>query len=274
VDQAWSDAFSPWTDQPALRSLTPVLRGSDRLRRSLVPSLLGARHTNESLANETIELFEIARVYLPRGASLPTEELSLALTSGKGFLDVKGVVEALLAELNPTLELVAEPTQQSLFDPQRSAQLRLRSGKDEKLVIGYLGELAPAALKQFQLRGPTTVAELRLAPLIAAANLVPVDAKQSQFPVVSRDLNLVVAESIDWARVADTVRSAARPYAEALLFRDVYRDAERLGQGKKSLLMTLTLRSDEATLTNEQADQVRDRVVAACRDQHGAELRA
>ena len=62
--------MSPWTDAEPLRSQMPVIRGADCLRRSLVPSLLGARRTNESLANAEIELFEIAKVYLPREGEL------------------------------------------------------------------------------------------------------------------------------------------------------------------------------------------------------------
>ena len=53
----------------------PVLRRADRLRRSIVPSLLGARRTNESLSNPEIELFETAQVYLPQAdGGLPAEE--------------------------------------------------------------------------------------------------------------------------------------------------------------------------------------------------------
>ena len=97
VEEPWSEAFSPWTSAPALRSSMPVLRRADRLRRSLVPSLLGARQTNESLANPPIELFEIANVYLPQVGDLPQEKLMVALTSGQDFFAVKGVVEGLLA---------------------------------------------------------------------------------------------------------------------------------------------------------------------------------
>jgi phenylalanyl-tRNA synthetase beta subunit len=38
--------------------------------------------------------------------------------------------------------------------------------------------------------------------------------------------------------------------------------------------MTLLLRSKEGTLTNQQADELRENVVAACSAKHGAELRA
>ena len=50
VDAGLSDAFSPWTKAPALTCNVPVLRGADRLRRSLVPSLVAARRTNETLS--------------------------------------------------------------------------------------------------------------------------------------------------------------------------------------------------------------------------------
>ena len=48
-----------------------------------------------------------------------------------------------------------------------------------------------------------------------------------------------------------SVRQAAGAYLERLQLQDVYRDPERLGGGKKSFLMTLTLRSQDATLTGE-----------------------
>ena len=70
-----------------------MLRGADRLRRSLIPSVLVARKTNESLANDLIELFETANVYLPRPGQLPEERLMLGISSGRDFRVVKGVLE-------------------------------------------------------------------------------------------------------------------------------------------------------------------------------------
>jgi phenylalanyl-tRNA synthetase beta chain len=87
-------------------------------------------------------------------------------------------------------------------------------------------------------------------------------------------LNLVVDEAIRWADVSATAQASAGACFESLEYRDTYRDPERLGQGKKSLLFSIALRSAEGTLTSQQADDVRDAVVAACRTKHGAELRA
>ena len=275
VEEPWSVAFSPWTSEPPLCSSLPVLRRADRLRRSLVPSLLGARQTNESLSNEVIELFEIAHVYLPsREQKLPVEERMIGLTSGGDFFAVKGAVEALLAALNPAVSLAVGPTKQALLDSQRSAELHVVAADGKKQLLGYLGEAAPPALKAFELRGPTTVAELRLSTLVDVANLVPQYATPPVYPSVTRDLNLVVDESVRWSDVEQTVRQAAAPYGESITFQDVYRDRERLGAGKKSLLFTLVLRKAEGTLTGEEADQARDRVVAATAKAHGAQLRA
>jgi len=118
------------------------------------------------------------------------------------------------------------------------------------------------------------VAELQLTPLVELANLVPRYEPLPPYPAVTRDLNLVVAEAVRWADLAETVAAGAGDYFEALDYRDTYRDPQRLGAGKKSLLMTLTLRWKQGTLTNQEADRIRDQIVAACGAKLGAELRA
>jgi len=268
VEPALSDAVSPWTDQPALRSLTPVLRGADRLRRSLVPSLLAARRTNESLANDEIELFEIARVYLPQGNDLPREEKMLGVVSGRSFAEVRGALEAVFDAVRID-GLAAGEAAIDLLDPSQSCCWRRGAA-----MVGYAGRLSAEAQARFDLRGPAVVAELHLAPLIEAAVLVPQYVPLSNYPAVSRDINLVVDENVRWAEIAAVAAEQCGPFAEAVLYRDTYRDAQRLGPEKKSLLFSVVLRSREATLTNQQADDLRQRIVDACGRRFGAVLRA
>jgi phenylalanyl-tRNA synthetase beta chain len=269
VDEATSAAFSPWTAAAPLATCTPVLRGAGHLRRSLIPSLLNVRRTNESLANPDIELFEIAKVYLSREGHLPDEEPMIALSSGRDYASVRGAVEAVVETLDPALRLEAADVDLPLLDPGRSCQLRLAGD-----VFGYLGQLRGEVLKPLGLRGPSVVAEIKLSLLVRLANLVPRSQPLPPYPAVDRDLNLVVDESVRWADVAATVEKTAEAHFEALAYRDTYRDPQRLGPGKKSLLLTLTLRSKKGTLTNQEADGVRDAIVAACGAQFGAQLRA
>jgi phenylalanyl-tRNA synthetase beta chain len=267
VSQELSDAFSPWTAAEPLQTSTPMLKGADLVRRSLVPSLLHARRLNESLANPVVELFETARIYLPQDGTLPREQWTLALTSGRDYHFVKGVLEALVAALKGRASLDALPTQQSLFDGAKGCELQL-AGQP----LGFLGEVSLDALKTFGLRAGTTVAELDLTVLASVAQLVPQYVEQSAFPAIERDLNLIVDEGVRWSALAATVRQSAGPSLEGLCYRETYRDPERDGAGKKRLLFSITLRSAERTLTNEQADQLGQTVVAACRAQHGAVL--
>jgi phenylalanyl-tRNA synthetase beta chain len=268
VDEQSSAAMSPWTDADPLRSLVPVIRGANCLRRSLIPSLLAARRTNEALSNTEIELFEIAKIYLPRHEELPDEELMLGITSGRDLFYVKGVIEAILEELKCKLPLESTIVAADLLDPRESCQFFL-GGK----LWGYVGKLLPEGQKQFDLRGPTTVAEIKIAPLVEAADLMPCYTPLPAFPAVTRDLNLVVDEAVRWADVAATVRASGGECLELLQYRDTYHDPQRLGQSKKSLLMTITLRLKDGTLTSGQADEIRDQIIAACKTKHGAELR-
>ena len=268
VDESLAATVRVWTEAEPLRSLMPILRGADRLRISLVPSLLEARRTNESLANAEIELFETAKIYLA-GDDLPQEWPMLAVTSGRGYREVKGVIESIVAALNPQLQLEVAEAKIDLLDPAASCRLLL-GGR----MLGYVGLLGAEGLKRFDLRGATAVAEIRLDPLFEAAELVPRYVPLPLYPAVTRDLNLVVDEPVLWAQVASTVRNHGGGDLESLDYRDTYRDPERLGPGKKSLLLSISLRSKEGTLTSQQADEVRDRIVAACQREHGAQLRA
>ncbi len=268
VDQSASELFSPWTDQPPLISSTPMLRGADRLRRSLVPSLLTARRVNERLGNEQIELFETAKVYLPRPDALPAEPLMLSMTSGRDYRDLKGVVEAILAKLHIDLPLRAEGVQDvPLLDQGRSARLFL--GEEP---LGLLGELSSNGGKQAGVRDRSSVAELRVDVLQQHAQLVPQFRPVSPYPAIDYDLNFVVDEPIAWADVESTVRAAAGPLLESIEYRETYRDPKRDGPGRKRILFRIRLRSAEETLTGDQADAVRQAVIDACAERLAAEL--
>jgi phenylalanyl-tRNA synthetase beta chain len=269
VDAQSSAVLSPWTDAEPLRSLMPVIRGADCLRRSLIPSLLAARRTNESLSNPEIELFEIAKIYLPRPGDLPEEALMLGITSGRDIAFLKGVIEAIVRTLRCKSQLESANARIPLVDPDQSCRMNL-GGE----ILGYAGKLLPEGHKHFDLRGPATVAEIKIFPLVASAELMPVYVPLPAYPAVTRDINLVVDESVRWTDVAATVRANGGPCLERLDYCDTYRDPKRLGEGKKSLLMTITLRWKDGTLTSRQADEIRDRIVAACREKHRAELRA
>ncbi len=269
VPEKWSDSFSPWTDSPPLVANTAMLEGADRLRRSLVPSLLDSRRINESLSNPVIELFETARIYLSTTEGLPREQLTLTTVSGRGFLHLKGLVESLLEALHIDQPLDLTDYQHDLLEAGRASELKLNGQR-----LGFLGDVSTAGLKAFSLRGPACILEIDLGRLAAAAKLITSYTPQSPYPTIARDLNLIVAESIRWDTLAATVNASAGPTLERLEYLDIYRDPQKDGPDTKRIHFSFTLRAADRTLTGPEADSIRDAVVTACHQQHGAKLLA
>ncbi len=269
VEPSWVECFRPWSLAKPLATSMPVLRRATCLRQSLVPSLLACRRANETASNTRIELFEIAKIYLPQTDGLPEEKRVLAITSGGDFLDVKGAIEAIVDALMPGTPLAAKPCDLPLLDSARSAELFLGETR-----LGVLGQLSPKGLKEFELRDKTTIAEIDLGPLVAGARLIPTAAPLSNLQPMARDLNVVVDEKIRWSQVETIARDGAGELLESLSFGEEYRDANRLGAGKKSLLFSFVLRPKDENLTSDAADVVTKRIVDGLAKELGGELRS
>jgi phenylalanyl-tRNA synthetase beta chain len=256
VPASWPESFTGWTEHPAISSQTPMLKGADRLRTSLLPSLLEARRINESLANPVIELFETASIYLAGDGDIPVQQWTLAITSGGGYYRLKGIVEGLLAALKIDIPLEVKEVDLPLLDLSRSGELCLDGRR-----LGFLGEVTTEGLKQFSLRNGTSLVELNLDLLDELAELIPQHQDQSAYPSISRDLNIVLAESVRWSQLEQLVRATAGEELEEVNYQETYRDSEKDGADTKRVLFSMTLRSQDGTMTGEQADQLRKKVV-------------
>ncbi len=278
VPEVWSETFSPWTEHPPLKSSQPMLGvlekasqniGSvDLLRRSLVPSLLEARRINEFRSNTDIELFETAKVYLPvKGQPIPNQPAKVSFVSGKSYAHVKGVVEAIVNAMSSSAKLAISNADYGLMDPDQSGQLTL-DGK----TLGFIGKASKSAKKLFRLRSDAVFAELDLGVLNDAMVTIVRHANQSSFPPISRDFNFVLENAVKWDAVEATVRKNGGDLLENVEYLETFRDENRDGKTKKRLLLTVTLRSADSTLTGEQADAVCKAIIDGCNKDHGATL--
>jgi phenylalanyl-tRNA synthetase beta chain len=154
-----------------------------------------------------------------------------------------------------------------LLAADRSCELKLGGQR-----LGFLGEISSAGLKAFSLRGAATILEIDLSAVAARAQLATTYAPLSPYPTIARDVNLIVAEAVRWADLAATVRTAAGPDLVLLEYLDTYRNPQKDGAATKRLLLSMTLRAKDRTLTGPEADAIRDAIVAACAQRHGAKL--
>jgi len=279
VPQVWAESFSPWTDGPPLVSNQPMLgvleKASQNLgavsfvRRSLVPNLLEAKRINEYRSNEDVELFEIAKVYLPQDSGIPRDPLLCSLVSSRDYSTVKGVLEMLARSVNCDLQLETYPCDHDLLDVSQSALLKLNGD-----TWGWLGRVSPWGRKLFGLRQDAVVAEFDLSLLEREAVLVPRHREVSEFPPVTRDFNFVVDIAVRWSALETAVRQSAGNLLESVCYRETFRDESKDGPGKKRLLLSVTLRSSSGTLTGQQLDEVSQQIIANCDRQLGAKVLA
>lgn len=269
VTSQLDETLSPWTDRPSLKTATAMLKGSNRLRRSLLPSLIEGRGNNWASASIEADLFEIAHIYLPgdQDDSLPAEQYCLGLISGGDFFRLKGAVETLLQRLGVPEELVVTSVERPGFASGGGCELRIGS-----TLLGYLGVVDEATLKGWKLPGPVNAAELSLDALLDLAELVPQQQTVSAYPVIQRDLNFVVSESVRWNELQNVVRQAVGDDLAGVTYRETYRDTNKDGEDKKRILLSVELQSHSETLSGDQADKLVGRAIKQCSDQLGALL--
>jgi phenylalanyl-tRNA synthetase beta chain len=225
------------------------------LRTRLLPSLVDAARANTELGAHGIQLFEIARVYLPNG-ELPDERRRVAAVMEGGWSRAKGVVEALYASLHTEAEF------------ERTTDELLHPGKAASVGTGIVGELHPGLLD-----GSWGAFELDLEELLAAT---PDEVKYQDvvsYPPVRLDLAFAVPEEVTAGELVEAAHEAAGPELREMRPFDVYR-GEQVGEGRKSIAFAVSFQSPERTLTDEDAAALRERIVQALSERFGAELRA
>jgi phenylalanyl-tRNA synthetase beta chain len=258
----YSEVYSPSlveadADSDALRLEEPISVELAVLRTELLPSLVEAARRNIEVGNARVALFEVARVYLPRGGGeLPEERLHVAGVAEGGYLQTKGAVEALLHALHA--EATWTPMQHRLLHPGKAAQI----------AAGLVGELHPT-----ELAGAWGGFELDVESLAAVAREAVIYEDVLTYPAVLQDIAVAVDEEVEVGALVAVAREAAGPLLREARVFDVYR-GEQVSENRKSVAIHLEFQSPERTLTDEEAAELRGRIVAALAERYGAELRA
>ncbi len=281
-----------------VRIVNPLGEDTSVMRTSTIPSMLDVLSFNYNNRNEKACLFEISKEYLPAeeekpfingdtlansgkqkhrySYSLPDEpqRLTIGMYGGDAdFYTLKGMIEQLLAELKIDDIEYVRAGDCEVFDekyalhPGRSAVI-LRNGAH----LGIMGEVHPEVQETYEIGVKTYVAKLNIPELMAAAAEKITYQPLPKFPATTRDLSLLVDEDIPVAELEKAIKGAVGKILEKVTLFDVYRSDDMKKNGKKSIAYSISMRSHEGTLTDEQADGAMKRVLKAL-SAIGAELR-
>ena len=269
LDKIKVPADSPLRDN--YRILNPLGEDTSVMRTTALPSMLGVLSTNLSRRNMEAKLYEMATVYKRQpGKVLADERTVLTLGAYGGNVDffaLKGAVEALLcAARTPDVRFTAD-TETAAFHPGRCAAVW--SGDTR---LGTLGQIHPDVCAAYGLDGATYCAEIDVVLLHDLEGAEPVYTPLPRFPAITRDIAVVCDASVPVGELTECIRKAEKNVLRGVKLFDVYTGVG-IPEGKKSVAFSLTLRSDDGTLTDDHAEEAVRAVLDALRENFGAVIR-
>lgn len=240
------------------------------LRTTMAHSMFSSLAYNVSVGNKQVNLFENGRTYLPKQlpmVELPTETNWISIGSlDMSFREFKAVIESVLAETGLKYKLVR--SDEKYLHPGVSADIVDENGE----VYGTFGLIHPIVAKNYELPKTVMYGELNIDKLIPFANKIFSVKPVSKFPIVERDIAIIVKDEIANADIMAAIKSACgKIFYEVKLF-DIYRSSA-LGEGVKSLAYNIKLSDSDKTLTDQEVTDVIGKVLKALKFRYGATLR-
>jgi phenylalanyl-tRNA synthetase beta chain len=273
-------------ERPAVELRNPMSAEQSRMRTTVIGSLLDVAQRNRARGTTAVRLFEAGAVYLAAaegdGPAAEPFHVGVVLLGPErpptwrdaepraaDFFAAKGALGHLLGALRVPWSVAASPAEPYLH-PGRSARILL-DGTD----AGWVGEIHPAVAELWDLTEPVAAFEIDLdiaCGLIARAG-GPQYQDLTSFPEVREDLAVIVADTVTAAEVIDVARSAGGALLAGAEVFDVYRDAERIGEGNVSLALRLRFRAPDRTLTDEDVAGRRRKIAAALTERLSGRVR-
>ena len=282
----------------AIKIVNPLGEDTSVMRTSIIPSVLDVLSFNYNNRNEKACLFEISKEYLPASEEKPFINGNILANSGKekhrysyslpdepqrltvgmyggeaDFYALKGMIEQLLGEMKIDGYEYIRAVDSDAFDekfafhPGRSAVI-MRDGK----ALGILGEIHPEVQEKYGIGVKTYVAKLNIPELMESAAGKITYQPLPKFPATTRDLSVICDDEIPVAELEKAIKGAVGKILEKVTLFDVYK-GKQIEDGKKSVSYSISMRSHDGTLTDEQADGAMKRVLKAL-SAIGAELRS
>jgi phenylalanyl-tRNA synthetase beta chain len=241
------------------------------MRTTSIPSMMESLSRNYSRSNEEARLFEIGKVYIPNEDpnKLPKETniITLGMYGNVDYYELKGIVENIIGVLGISNVSFQRESNNATFHPGKTAAIY-----SKKEYIGILGEIHPDVSDNYGIEERCYVAVLDLDLLVKLTSMDKKYKALPKYPAVTRDLAVLVDESILVQQIEDIIRKQGSNMLESIKLFDVYKGSQ-IPEDKKSIAYSLTYRLENKTLTDAEVNKVHDKILRSLEHQLGAQLR-
>jgi len=277
VDEDSVAPFGFETDD-LVKVLNPVSSSSAYLRPTLMCGVTQTIVRNLRRGGQSIRVFELGKLFRKKRGTPPEERfvLTFGITGermpdrwdplrGKvDIFDAKGVVGALLSELR------VDTPHTLCYDKKGFRKDSSCGFSAAQAELGFLGEVEPAIVDSVP---GIYVGELFVDRLAEFARRIAEYSEPPRFPGIKRDISIIVETGVREAELRETICLSGGSYLKEVKLFDVY-EGKEIPKGKKSLAYSLFFRSNERTLSDEDANSEVEAIVKELRDRNGAVLRA
>ena len=271
ISPTYYDKIRLPSDSPLRKSITimnPLGEDTSIMRTTTLPSMLEILARNYNFRNKSVRLYELGRTYFGREDGMADEPKVLSLGAyDTDFFAMKGSVETILKTLRAErIRFVPEKNNPS-YHPGRCA--KVLSGDME---IGVLGQIHPLVASAYDVDTDLYCAELSIDALSQTQGGTPVYRALPKFPAMNRDIALLVKSDATVGALEDCIRASSKGLLRETSLFDIY-TGDQLPAGMKSVAFNLVLRSDERSLTAQEADDEIAAILQGLSEQMGATLR-
>ena len=270
LQEALTSTMAPPEDQSAQIPLrNPLSEELGYLRSGLMPNLLAVLSYNTGRGIKDLGVFEIGQVFEPDddGAIVERGSVAVAITGNlwdkawnvdksslqADFFLCKDIVETLLDRIG-IRDAAFCPDSLPGFHPGRAARI-----VSEDTELGIIGEISAARTKALDIPSRVYAFELDLTLLMSRASAGTEYGTVSRYPASSRDLAVVVPESMPYRCVHEAIVKGAGELLESVSLFDLYQ-GQPLPAGYKNLAFSIIFRSRERTLRDEEVDERLDQI--------------
>ena len=251
----------------------PLGEDTSVMRTTAIPSMLEVLARNNNYHAEKTALYELAKIYIPNEDStkLPDErrQIVIGFFRDGDFYTLKGMCDTLLDRAGIRDAAYVADTEDPTFHPGRCAKIVAADGT----VLGKLGEIHPEVQANYAIDAPIYVADIDFENLLAKSKPDKAFKPLPKFPAVTRDYAFVCDDTLEVGAIEAVMKKAGGKSVEAIKLFDVYR-GKQLGEGKKSVAFSVSLRAADHTLTDEEADKVSKKILTLLDRELGITLRA
>ncbi|WP_171229843.1 MULTISPECIES: phenylalanine--tRNA ligase subunit beta [unclassified Ruegeria] len=280
IDQASAALFGGGDDATMLEN--PISSEMSHMRPDLLPGLLQAAARNQARGYADVALFEVGPVFHDGEPGDQKTQIAGLLVGRNGPKDVHGAsrpvdvfdakadAEAVLAAIGAPAKVQILRDGDAWWHPGRHGKICL----GPKKVLGVFGELHPRVLQAMDIKGPAMAFTIwpDEVPLPRKSGATRAALELRDLQAVERDFAFVVDENVEALTLVNAAAGADKALIEDVRVFDEFIGGS-LGEGKKSLAITVRLQPTEQTLKEKDIEAVAEKIIAKVSKATGGVLR-